>query len=1209
MPVKNPQEHQDKFTEEQLRAVDSIYVESTDFVDLDAAERIGLITDDTRAKIEEALGADHVEILKTARDRILTEGSPAMKESLSDSEKRRVALKLAFERVYGKFLFEEDYRVGVTEDDARRVFTGKFEEKMIKVLGVEIDKETGIAGRSELMSARRRLLMLGTPKAGKETAIGDAITKKEVEIADIDPTLLSNADEVTASKSFLEYRKLLTLAIADGSEIAMENLYNLDLSPSLPYLERLLPGIGALVSGYKTEFETFRTDTSNSINALTKRKTETEGQFEKRKAKIRKTAVKAFYDDKFTTFSNGFNALISTKTTEIDRFQAVNDADINKQKLEQELADLKRMAASGVGEVTVAGSFNPEDVLEEAFTRETLLSPEEAEKKLEEAIVKINALTLDTALYKADSTPAKLLGEIKKFLATPEAKALSDKDLATKLCSKLDSLKGLLNDKDKKSIENIIMELEEVAPVSIHEKIIRAEEAKAKADEDFKTVKECQAGFANLDGRILSLVKDAETLFSDRTISRKNTIDVKIEDVTPGNFDFMDVKLGSEIATLKMDQKQQQVKPNKETTDEKTLRERRLHNITQRLTALNGGEKDENGERVRGIKQNAEDFHAGLFKFAGEILFLAENGFFDEKYDIDHIKDIFNTLKAKNPKLNGDVTVKELQDVYNQFSGEAEGYLKKKIDWREATRMVGGKFNKKIPEFDKAVKDAENNLSKLNNERKSNEKLSDYDAAKRIMFAVVKKQHPELSLEEQHNLADLILADDVERIQTQKSYKDLAMEGSVDIGEVLNKAEEYNFRWKVSKFKYQVDGKVFEPFKKLKLEDLDNWSKVEKQFTVAGKFDYQVGFFFLAALKNKEFSGGKGSFTIVSKNLEKKLKSIIAERLGVSKRMGDSYVRRLIDDAFNKQLKDSGDLMVAHFDNYDRERRDIGDAKIKELKHRMKELNEKRKLKKIDQEQYEEKYADILKEAREYGVSDSLGFCQDAELHGYLNSPEAQWVKDLGVDVGRYAKDKAWALTKGTAQTAVNATVGTVKAGASLAFQGALTPLRLVKYPVFLAVKPIAGFINLFRTNKLNSPQIIATARQDIGRVGNYFKTMGTESLKGAKSKTAEAYSKPWSEAQFKRVKYADRTKVNLEDETTRIKELNEKADLKPIEISVAPVIDFDAIRAKIEENDKITGGKAKLENPKDEATKNLPGAANAETSASGGTGEVAQAA
>ncbi|MDD3861703.1 MAG: hypothetical protein PHP74_02325, partial [Candidatus Gracilibacteria bacterium] len=211
MPVKNPQEHQDRFTERQLKPVDSIYVESTDSVDLDAAERIGLITDDTRAKIKEALGADHVEILKTARDRILAEGSPAIKESLSDSEKRRVALKLAFERVYGKFLLEEDYR-RLSEDDPRRVFNGKFEEKMGKVLKVEIDNETGIAGRSELMSARRRLLMSenGEDVLEEAFAVENPLSPAEIDENFNDANSILRTVAFQGSAEIDEVKKLLT---------------------------------------------------------------------------------------------------------------------------------------------------------------------------------------------------------------------------------------------------------------------------------------------------------------------------------------------------------------------------------------------------------------------------------------------------------------------------------------------------------------------------------------------------------------------------------------------------------------------------------------------------------------------------------------------------------------------------------------------------------------------------------------------------------------------------------------------------------------------------------------------------------------------------------------------------------------------------------------------------------------------------------------
>ncbi|MFA7685817.1 MAG: hypothetical protein WCX95_03385, partial [Candidatus Gracilibacteria bacterium] len=504
---------------------------------------------------------------------------------------------------------------------------------------------------------------------------------------------------------------------------------------------------------------------------------------------------------------------------------------------------------------------------------------------------------------------------------------------------------------------------------------------------------------------------------------------------------------------------------------------------------------------------------------------------------------------------------------------------------------------RKIVDFKKSVHHSKEDREKKEREHHSVHDLSDTEAAKKIILAVVKRQHPKLSLEEQHNLANLILADDVAVIQTKKSYADLAKEGSEDLERLVRSASENDFRWKILKFRYQVDGKVFEPFKGLKSGDLNVWAKVEKQFSAAGKFDYQSGFYFLAAIK-KFFGEDRGSFTMVYKHLEKKLKAIIAERIGVSRRMGESYVRRLVDEAFDHQLKESGELMGAHFDNYDKNKGDINKAKLKELKHQLKEIDEKRKLGKIDQEVYEEKYEKIMKEAKEYGLSkDSIDFVEDATLRGYYNSPEAQWAKDLAVDVGRYGKDKAWALVKGTAATGLNATVGAAKVGTSLTFQGLVTPFRIAKYPLLLAAKPAAGFLNLFRTNKLTPPGVIDTLKQDVGRVGTYFSAIGTESLEGAKKKTAEAYTKPWSEAQFKRVKYSERTKVKMDEEAARIKELAEKAELKPLEIAHAPTIDFEAIRKKIEDSDKTNGGHAHLEEAKKGEDKNVGKAPKAEES------------
>ncbi|MDD3861890.1 MAG: hypothetical protein PHP74_03330, partial [Candidatus Gracilibacteria bacterium] len=599
----------------------------------------------------------------------------------------------------------------------------------------------------------------------------------------------------------------------------------------------------------------------------------------------------------------------------------------------------------------------------------------------------------------------------------------------------------------------------------------------------------------------------------------------------------------------------------------------------------NAGQKKARAEKdkefISGIQSEAKAFHGQLLAFAEQATFLAKNGFLDSFYDPDQIEKLASELKGLDPMV-ANVSVKDLNLIYEEL--ERGLWFKIFND-----KSLGNKFSSKIADYNKDVKEAENDLGKKQDALKASKDLSDSEAAKRIMFAVVKKQHPELSLEEQHNLADLILADDVERIQTQKSYAELANEGSEDYKTLLDQAGDYNFRWKVLKFKYQSGGKTYEPFKGLKPTDLDDWSKIEKQFTIAGKFDYQVGFFFLAALKSNEISEDKGSFTIVYKKLEKKLKSIIADRLGVSQRMGESYIRRVVDEAFEDQLKQSGDLMQAHFEHYSKNSNDINSAKVKELKRRLEVIKEKRKLEKIDQEEYEEKYAEILEESREYGIDKEIDLIQNAALTGYLNSPESQKVKDFGVDVGRYLKDKSFAFLDGTKTTAANALVGSVKVGASLAFNTLATPVRALKYPAFVAVKPIAFVANKLKEGSLTSPQIIQTTKQDIGRIGNYFKTLGSNSIAGAKSKTKEAYKTPWEQAKFKSVKYSERTKFNMEKEESRVKDLSGKSILNPLEIGNAPTIDFEDFRAKIESNEKAHGSGSALSSPKKTESKNNP--------------------
>lgn len=809
-----------------------------------------------------------------------------------------------------------------------------------------------------------------------------------------------------------------------------------------------------------------------------------------------------------------------------------------------------------------AGVADAKDVLSEAFTISLPLEQAEIDTRFAEAESKLTSITTVPANIQAD------VGKIKSLVVLP----INRKNLEEAI-TLLINIQGFFDENERKKITAIIDNLEQITEIKAEVAIERATtrkkqaEAKVKKAENVREYFETNKTPKKIEGAMKSLMDETGA----KTVTNADgqsipCVDLSIKDTL--------VELGSIIVTQgKLENLVEpanqiiQTIPSVPVAPATPQQPQGLSASEQRKEAgkkKSAAEKDKT--TLEGLNKKAKELYDLLSTFTENTTFLAKNNFLHKSYDPSKIEKLNEEIRGMNPETSS-VSIKTLKEKYDKL--ENDGWFK--IFGFNLNDIFSGK----MAEYNKGVRDADDNLKKKNEALKAVKDLSDTEAAKKIILAVVKRQHPDMELADQHKLVDMILAEDVEKIQTSKDYATLAKEGSENLEALVKTADKTDFRWKILRFKYQEGGKVIQPFKDLKPEDLDMWEKVEKWLDT-GKFDYKAGGVFLAAMA-EHFPGEKGMFTIVYRKLEKKLKQMIAEKLGVSKRMGESYVRKVVEEAFNTQLEKSRGLMKAHFEHYGKNKKEINLAKIRELEHRLKELDEKRRLKKIDQEVYEEKCGKIKKEAEEYGIETEIGFPQDVVMSGYLNSPEAQWLKDLGVDIGRYGGKKALAIAKGTALTGAHGMFGAVKLGASFGFQAAMTPLRAVKYPLLALAKPFAWAANLVLANKLTVPKITDTLRADAGRVVGYFGKKGAETVAGAKAKATAAYGEPWKAAKFERVGYDKRTEVKLDEEAARIAELAGKAELTPLEIAESPSIDFEALRKKIAAADEKFEGKSRV--------------------------------
>ncbi|MBI2634615.1 hypothetical protein HYW82_03040, partial [Candidatus Peregrinibacteria bacterium] len=193
------------------KAVEALFEANESVVDLDAAERIGLISAETRAKIEANFG------LGEAREifgRILNKEKERGK---TDPE----AFKRAFEAMYGKFVLEERDVADVESPDGSLITVLR---KVLKFPVEEKDGQLTIAGRPELQAAAKRLRMLQA-ESGAELEIGDLMIANRQEQGDANNAVERLKKELDA----LEY------AAEKGKEIKPAGLKDLRIDLELKY--------------------------------------------------------------------------------------------------------------------------------------------------------------------------------------------------------------------------------------------------------------------------------------------------------------------------------------------------------------------------------------------------------------------------------------------------------------------------------------------------------------------------------------------------------------------------------------------------------------------------------------------------------------------------------------------------------------------------------------------------------------------------------------------------------------------------------------------------------------------------------------------------------------------------------------------------------------------------------------------------------------
>jgi hypothetical protein len=466
-------------------------------------------------------------------------------------------------------------------------------------------------------------------------------------------------------------------------------------------------------------------------------------------------------------------------------------------------------------------------------------------------------------------------------------------------------------------------------------------------------------------------------------------------------------------------------------------------------------------------------------------------------------------------------------------------------------------FDKASAAATKTTKDSKKALEKANAAVEKSKGLTDADASKRIIGALVGEQFPDMSPMDHNKLVTMILAEDVATLQTDEGYEALAQRGTA---EAMETAKFANVKKRLLNFKYKEGDKVVQPLKGIKPDDLKDWESIEKLFTF-GKLNYKNAFFVLVAFQ--DFDGDVKS--IQSVKLEKKLKTLLAKQMGVDAHMDKAGISKVVDDAFKAQMEKIKPIMKAHFSTVDTKGDKAKENKKKVLDMKYEDLNDQFKSGKISSEIYDHKLEALVKEAKEADVD--VEFSADSVGSKYWNSPYAQWLKDKAHDSGVFLGKKALAAgVFAPLKIAGKGVWGAAKLGTALGFQTALLPVRAAKYPLLLAAKPLVGFINLFRANKWTPlPGLRDSVKNDTARIMGYAKEKATGVAKGTAETVTGTVSGEWGKVKYADTKYADRNKKKADERAELMKIHEPKSDLEAIEVPDSPFVDLAKYKKQID--------------------------------------------
>jgi hypothetical protein len=443
-------------------------------------------------------------------------------------------------------------------------------------------------------------------------------------------------------------------------------------------------------------------------------------------------------------------------------------------------------------------------------------------------------------------------------------------------------------------------------------------------------------------------------------------------------------------------------------------------------------------------------------------------------------------------------------------------------------------------------------------------------AAQKIMAAIVAKQYPDYSADRQARIARIALAEDM---GVMKSADGRELRGS---REKLNTLTAAGFS-KLIALKYEEDGKVHEPFKGMKPEDFMNDEKLLQIVNL------ENGFMILAAFKM--FSGTDGSDQIDF--LEDRLKILLlADGLGLDPvidedkildKLAIPAVRDELDNELEIRLERKGTSYIKAFSEHHDElepKRKVAARKKRDEAYKL--LLEQKRLGEVDDKEFEEQRAEIAKQAADDGIEE---LADDTILSGFATSPVANWLDDLGHNIGDLAQRKVGSLAKAANDNVWAAVGGTVGTGFKMGVEATKLALAPVRYPFILAGGVGRKMANFIRKEQKQPISVVAAVKEDVGKV---FKVPG-RLLSGAKDTAIDAaktgaknVKDRWTAEKYTKIKYADRSKFKKSAAEARIKRLAEEAKQEAVVIKFQGKVSDESFKSRLKAAVETAEPKAK---------------------------------